>query len=62
MARRRCTFTQDDITRALKAAAAAGVDVRLEIEPSGKIVLVPNVANPVEPEAQPSIPADQIVL
>jgi hypothetical protein len=62
MARRRCTFTQEAVTRALRAAKAAGVDVRIEIETSGKIVLVPNVANPVEPEPQPSIPADQIVL
>jgi len=33
-------FTQSDIARALKGANAAGVNVRIEIEPNGKIVIV----------------------
>lgn len=32
---------QSDLTRALKAAAAAGLgDVRVEVEPNGKIVIM----------------------
>lgn len=34
-------FTQADLTRAFKAAEAAGVTARIEIEPNGKIVIVP---------------------
>jgi len=59
MSRARCTFTQEAVTRALRAAVVAGVDVRIEIETSGKIVLVPIDTKPVEPEPKP---ADQIVL
>ena len=41
-------FRQLDMTRALKAAAAAGIDVaRIEIEKSGKIVIV--TGKPEEP-------------
>jgi hypothetical protein len=40
MARGAATFKQSDLTRALKAAAAAGVAVkRIEIDKSGKIVM-----------------------
>ena len=39
--RRACKFKQSDLTRAMRAAASAGVRVRIEIEPSGKIVMVP---------------------
>jgi hypothetical protein len=39
--RRACTFKQQDVTRALKATLAAGVKVsRIEIEKTGKIVLI----------------------
>jgi hypothetical protein len=44
VARRRCAFRQRDLTRALKAAEAAGVDLalrRIEIGPDGAIRLVP---------------------
>jgi hypothetical protein len=37
-------FTQADLTRAFKAAEAAGVVARIEIEPDGKIVIVPMAA------------------
>jgi hypothetical protein len=41
MARGPCTFKQQDVTRALKAAAAAGIEVvRYEIDRDGKIVIV----------------------
>jgi hypothetical protein len=42
MTRRRCTFRQRDVTRALRASVAAGVEVRraeIDLE-KGKIVLV----------------------
>lgn len=36
-----CTFRQTDVTRALKAARAAGFDrVRIEIDREGKIAIV----------------------
>jgi hypothetical protein len=35
------TFKQSDLTRAIKAAKAAGIEVtRIEIDPEGKIVVV----------------------
>ena len=41
MSRRPSTFKQLDVTRALKAAAAAGIPVqRYEIDKQGKIVIV----------------------
>jgi hypothetical protein len=41
MARRPCTFRQQDVTRALKAAVAAGMVVaQIEIDKDGKIVIV----------------------
>jgi hypothetical protein len=41
MARGACTFKERDVTRALRATLAAGVQVkRIEIDQSGKIVLV----------------------
>ena len=42
MTRRRCTFRQRDVTRALRASVAAGVEIRraeIDLE-KGKIVLV----------------------
>ncbi|MFN7224437.1 MAG: hypothetical protein ACK4MS_10500 [Paracoccaceae bacterium] len=47
MTRRASTFTQADITRAIKAAKAAGLDVnRCEIGPDGRIVLSAESAAP----------------
>jgi hypothetical protein len=42
MARRACKFRQSDLSRALRAARSAGVKIKkIEIEPSGTIVMVP---------------------
>lgn len=51
MSRAAATFRQHDVTRALRAAGAAGCEVRrIEIDREGKIVLVlvdqPNVDHP----------------
>jgi hypothetical protein len=41
MARAPCTFRQQDVTRAVKAVAAAGVHIaRIEIDKAGKIVII----------------------
>jgi hypothetical protein len=41
MTRASSTFRQQDVTRALKAVTAAGVDIaRIEIDKAGKIVIV----------------------
>jgi hypothetical protein len=49
MARAPSTFRQQDVTRAVKAVAAAGVHIaRIEIDKSGKIVIIA-----AEPNDQP---------
>jgi hypothetical protein len=41
MSRGPCTFKQQDVTRALRATVAAGIEVqRIEIEKDGKIIVV----------------------
>lgn len=41
MARRPCTFKQQDVTRALRGAKAAGIEIqRVEIDNAGKIIIV----------------------
>jgi hypothetical protein len=41
MARGPCTFKQQDVTRALRATIAAGIEVqRVEIDRNGKITVV----------------------
>jgi hypothetical protein len=57
MARGPCTFRQGDVTRALKATVAAGIEVeRIEIDKDGKIVVV--VAAKPESESE----AKEIIL
>jgi hypothetical protein len=54
MPRRPSTFKQRDVTRAVKAVTAAGVDIgRIEIDTTGKIVIVPG-----KPQVQNSTPLD----
>jgi hypothetical protein len=63
MSRTPSAFRQQDVTRALRGADAAGRPVRrVEIGPDGKIVLVmiENEAGLAEPKPERS--ADQIVL
>jgi hypothetical protein len=51
MARAPSTFRQQDVTRAVKAVSAAGVGIaRVEIDKSGKIVIVTISAANVAPE------------
>jgi hypothetical protein len=51
MARTPSTFRQQDVTRAVKAVSAAGVGIaRVEIDKSGKIVIVTISAVNVAPE------------
>jgi hypothetical protein len=50
MARGAATFKQRDVTAAIKAALAAGVEVaRVEVGPDGKIVVVTGKATEQEP-------------
>jgi hypothetical protein len=50
MARGPCTFRQQDVTRLLRAAEAAGVEIaRIEIDRDGKIIVVTG-----KPEAAPN--------
>ena len=57
MARTPATFKQDDVTRALRAADAAGRKVRrVEIGRDGMIVLVMDEVP--EPEPKPTTPAE----
>ena len=47
MARAPSTFRQADVTKAVKAARSAGVDiVRVELTKDGRIVIVTGEANP----------------
>jgi hypothetical protein len=49
MARAPSTFRQSDITRAIRAARAAGVDVenvRIEIAKDGRLVIIAGAAQP----------------
>jgi len=47
MARARSTFRQSDITRAFRAAQAAGVEnVRIEIAKDGRLVIIATGAQP----------------
>jgi hypothetical protein len=49
MSRRPCTFKQQDVTRVLRAAAAAGIEVqRIEVGKDGKIIVVTGKAAAAE--------------
>jgi hypothetical protein len=51
MARGTCTFRQRDVTAAVKAVVAAGVAIaRVEVDKSGKIVIIANSPNEVAEE------------
>ena len=41
MTRRPCRWRQRDVTRAMKAAKAAGINARVDIAPDGKLSVVP---------------------
>lgn len=45
MSRGPCKFRQTELTRALKAARKAGVEIRLEIANDGRLILVPEKAS-----------------
>ena len=56
MARAPSTFRQLDVTRAIRAAKTAGVEIqRIEIARDGRIVII----TPAEAEHQISTPLDQ---
>ena len=49
MSRGPCTFKQQDVTRVLRAAAAAGIEVqRIEVGKDGKIIVVAGKAAAAE--------------
>jgi hypothetical protein len=49
MARGACSFKQGDVTKALRAVAAAGLPVaRVEIDPAGKIAIFTESGERVE--------------
>jgi len=51
MSRRAATFRQADVTKAVKAVAAAGVEIqRIEVARDGKIVIVTGKAEPAAPQ------------
>jgi hypothetical protein len=59
MGRRPARVTQADIARAIRAVQERGLPVgRVEIEPDGRIVIVPGVAEPVQ--VMPYSPADAL--
>jgi hypothetical protein len=48
MPRGQCTFRQGDVTKAVKGVVAAGVQIaRVEIDPTGKIVILTGGNEPV---------------
>ena len=51
MTRTLSTFRQRDVTKAVKAVAAAGVDIaRVEIDSTGKIAIITAGASAAQPE------------
>jgi hypothetical protein len=62
MSRRAAKVTQDEIARALKAAAARGPTWRVKITPDGSIELWQSDSAPEKPQEPPLAPAREIVL
>ncbi len=65
MSRRPCTFKQRDVTRALRAAKAAGVTVDIKIDRrSGDLVIMMKRADDiaVDAPANEPLPSQEIVL
>jgi len=63
MARGKCHFRQRDLTAAMKAARAAGVEVaRYEVGAGGKIIVVIVDAETTDADPEQSAPAEKIVL
>jgi hypothetical protein len=53
MTRRTCTFRQRDVTAAIKAAVAGGLQIgRVEVSQDGRIVLISEKAAPDRDEAK----------
>jgi hypothetical protein len=53
MSRAPSTFRQQDVTRAVKAVAAAGVNIaRVEIDKAGKITIIATGAEPREEDRE----------
>jgi hypothetical protein len=61
MSRAPSTFRQSDVTRALRAVAAAGVGIaRIEIDKSGKIIIIVGNAELQEPPREGSNEWDSV--
>jgi hypothetical protein len=61
MARAPSTFRQQDVTRAIKAAVAAGVHIaRIEVDGAGKIVIVTTDAPEAQDEASKANEWDKV--
>jgi hypothetical protein len=59
MSRGAQTFTQSDVTKAIKAAVRAGLPVaRVEISPEGRIIVIAGKAAP-EQDAAPQTPLEE---
>jgi hypothetical protein len=62
MSRRPCTFRQSDLTRAIKAARAAGVEIeRVEIERDGRMIVVMNKGDVPQPNGGDTNPWDEVL-
>ena len=61
MARAPSTFRQQDVTRAVKAVSAAGVHIaRVEIDKTGKIIIISADASDVNGEAREANEWDRV--
>jgi hypothetical protein len=62
MSRTRARCTQTEVTRILKAAAKAGVSVRVEIAPDGKIIVISAKPSEVDANGSCTNPWDEVLL